>query len=134
MRVLVDVFGYGGTYDQTNLDALVSMEVVCRRLQSLAEAYDRGVDQPSWDVAQYIGVKEEGDLLTQEQRYEANRKARNKLELDKFRQRVTQHTEDEHSPATGLLEAGGLPATAPPRGRGGRGSRGRGSRPRGGGA
>ena len=132
MRVLVDLFGYGGTYDQINLGALVSMEVACRRLQSLAEAYDRGVDQPSWDVAQYIGVNDEGDLLTQEQRHEANRKARDKLELDKFRQRVAQHVE-EPGPAAGYVEAGGLPATTPPRGRGGRGSRGRGSRPRGGG-
>ena len=134
MRVLVNVFGYGGTYDQINLGALVSMEVVCRRLQSLAEAYDRGVDQRSWDVAQYIGVNDVGDLLTQEQRHEANRKARDKLELDKFRQRAAHHTEEEPGFAAGSVEAGGLPADAPPRGRGGRGSRGRGSRPRGGGA
>ena len=133
MRVLVDVFGYEGTYDQINLGAFVSMEVVCRRLQSLAEAYDRGVDQPSWDVAQHIGVNDEGDLLAQEQRQDANRKARDKLELDSFRQRVAQHVEEEPGPATGYVEAGGLPATTPARGRGGRGSRGCGSRPRGGG-
>ena len=72
-------------------------------------------------------------MLTQEQRHEANRKARDKLELDKFRQRVAHRGEEEQAPAAGLVEAGGLPATTPPKGRGGRGSRGRGSGPRGGG-
>ncbi|CAE8693166.1 unnamed protein product [Polarella glacialis] len=50
MKVLVDVLYYGGIYDQLNMPALISMEVVCRRLQLVVEAYANPA-RPSWENA-----------------------------------------------------------------------------------
>ncbi|CAE8585294.1 unnamed protein product, partial [Polarella glacialis] len=50
MKVLVDVLYYGGIYDQLNMPALISMEVVCRRLQLIFEAYANPA-RPSWENA-----------------------------------------------------------------------------------
>ncbi|CAE8626378.1 unnamed protein product, partial [Polarella glacialis] len=50
MKVLVDVLYYGGIYDQFNMPALISMEVVCRQLQLIVEVYANPA-RPSWENA-----------------------------------------------------------------------------------
>ena len=133
MKVLSDVLGYAGTYDQVNLGSSISLEVAARRIQALAEAYDGGIESPHWEVAKHIGDDDAQDVLAPEQRLEANRKARERMELERFRMRARATVEDIGAGGDVLaaVEAGGLanPDQAP-RGRG-RGTRGRGKGSRG---
>jgi hypothetical protein len=50
MKVLVDALYFGGIYDQLNMPALISLEVICRRLQLIVEAYANPA-RPSWENA-----------------------------------------------------------------------------------
>ena len=133
MKVLIDVLGYAGNYDQVNLGASMSLEVASRRNQSLAEAYDGGIESPHWEVAKHIGDEDAQDVLAPEQRLEANRKARERMELERFRIRARTAVEEIGAGGDMLaaVEVGGLanPDQAP-RGRG-RGTRGRGKGSRG---
>ena len=55
----------------------------------LVEAYSRGIDNPSWDVAQFVGGGDDAsDLLTPEQRAEATQRAKDMMDTERFRKRL----------------------------------------------
>ena len=71
LKVLCDALHYAGTHDQLNIPALISLEVLCRRVQSVVEAYTNP-SRPSWEHADIVPVfrthavkknKEELELL-----------------------------------------------------------------------
>lgn len=81
MRVLCDVLYYAGTFDQLNIPALVSLEVVCRRMQAVVDAYTNPT-KPSWENAKiFTGQGSPEDLVSPTFRSYATKKNRDELEL-----------------------------------------------------
>lgn len=88
MRVLVDALYYAGTYDQVNIPALVSLEVICRRLQAIVDAYTNP-GRPSWENAKiYAGQGGVDDVISPSFRTYAAKKNKDELELMQARQKV----------------------------------------------
>ena len=88
MKVLVDTLYYAGTYDQVNIPALVSLEVVCRRLQAIVDAYTNP-SRPSWENAKiYAGQGGPDDVISPSFRSYAAKKNKDELELMQARQKV----------------------------------------------
>ena len=84
LKVLVDIVGFAGTYDQLNMGAIIAGEAAWRRIQALVETHDKRVENPSWEVAQYVGGGDDvHDMLTAEQRMEATRKAEDRMEIER---------------------------------------------------
>ena len=50
MKVLTDTLYYAGAYDCLNLGALISIEIVCRRIQTIVDAYSNPA-RPNWERA-----------------------------------------------------------------------------------
>ena len=107
MRVLCDVLYYAGTFDQLNIPALVSLEVVCRRMQAVVDAYTNP-SKPSWENAKiFTGQGSPEDLVSPTFRSYATRKNRDELELLQARQKVRElrgspHAVQEEAPADAL--------------------------------
>jgi len=59
VRALVKCLMWGATYDQLNLPALASMEVVARRLQQIMDAYAKPGAPPNWEFARYLGGQQD---------------------------------------------------------------------------
>jgi hypothetical protein len=138
---LVDAFEYAGCVDQLNIGASACIECLVRRVLAIVEAYDRP-DQQNWQLAAELAPSQEaGGLMTADLRAAATRKARDKMELERFRNTARLAVgprEFEPGAAASVSDyvaVGGLPpptVSAPaviakyPRG-----SRGRGARPTG---
>jgi hypothetical protein len=127
---------HAACFDQLNVGSIVALECACRRVAAMTTALQKGAAHPDWSMASHIqGEKDPHELLSTERRTEANRSAREKLELEALRLRVgagasSSHTWDQGQITSSLVEVGGLPApieSPPPRGpKPGRGSRSRG--------
>lgn len=88
LKVLTDALYYGGSHDQLNLPALVSMEVLCRRIQAIVDAYSHP-SKPSWENARlFSGQGSPEDIVSPTFRSYAVRKNKDKLELLQARQKV----------------------------------------------
>ena len=54
LKVLTDTLQVAGCFDQVNVGALVCLEVVCRRIQTITDAYS-GSGKPNWARARFFG-------------------------------------------------------------------------------
>jgi hypothetical protein len=125
-----------GVFDQLNLGSCVCLETACRRIAAIAKALEKGAAHPDWAMAAYIqGESDPHDLLGTDRRGEANRAAREKMELEALRVRIAGGASSGSAADRAVVEivdVGGLPSAGtdgapPPRGpKPGRGSRSRG--------
>jgi hypothetical protein len=131
MKVLVDALYFGGIYDQLNLPALVCIEVVCRRLQLIVEAYANPA-RPSWENARlYASQASAEEVISPAFRSWAAKKNKEEAEIASARTKARDlrgggATATEEAAAAALGGEGVLPAG---RGRGFRNGRGRGLAP-----
>eukprot|EP00959_Pyramimonas_sp_CCMP1952_P379423 7947500-Pyramimonas_sp.AAC.1 len=54
VQTLIECLYLAGTYDQANMGALASLEVIARRLLQHTEAYARGADHANWAAAKHL--------------------------------------------------------------------------------
>lgn len=88
MKVLTDALFYAGTFDQINIPALMSMEVICRRIQAVVDAYNNP-SRPSWENAKiFSGLGTPEDIVSPTFRNYATKKNKEELELMQARQKV----------------------------------------------
>lgn len=88
LKVLTDCLFFAGTFDQINIPALVSMEVVCRRIQAIVDAYSHP-SKPSWENAKiFTGMGSPEDTVSPTFRTYAAKKNKDELELLQARQKV----------------------------------------------
>jgi hypothetical protein len=143
VKTLIDTLYLAGTFDQVNMGALASLEVVSRRLLQYVEAYAHGSEHPNWNAAKHIGGGDDSlSLMPEEMRTFASRLSREEAELESLRQKAKAPgagaTPGGASSAAGNVLAGGLPGAGGEdaaagggggRGRGRGGGRGKGARP-----
>ena len=104
MKVLVDVLYYAGTYDQVNIPGFMCLEVVCRRLQAIVDAY-ANAGKPSWENAKlFTGQGAPEDIVSPVFKTYAAKKNKEELELLQARQRVR---ELRGSPVVGYDDGSG---------------------------
>ena len=88
LKVLGDALFYAGTFDQLNIPALISMEVVCRRIQAIVDAYSHP-SRPSWENAKiFAGQGSPEDIVSPSFRSYAAKRNKDELELLQARQKV----------------------------------------------
>ena len=88
LKTLVDVLYFAGCYDQLNIPSLISMEVVCRRIQAILDAYANPA-KPSWENAKiFTGQGTPEDIVSPTFRSYATKKNKDELELLQARQKV----------------------------------------------
>ena len=88
MKVLVDSLYFAGTFDQVNIPALMAMEVICRRIQAIVDAYSNP-SRPSWENAKiFAGQGAPEDIVSPTFRTYAQKKNKEELELMQARQKV----------------------------------------------
>ena len=88
LKVLTDALFYAGTFDQINAPALISMEVICRRLAAVVDAYTNPA-KPSWENAKiFAGHGSAEDLVSPTFRTHATKKNKDELELLQARIKV----------------------------------------------
>ena len=123
LKVLTDAIHYAGTHDQVNIPALISMELLCRRVQSIVEAYTNPA-RPSWEHAKvFQGQGSPEDIVSPVFRTYAAKKNKEELELLQARQKVR---ELRGSPLASTDDGGGdaadgaaqKPPKGPKKGRG----------------
>ena len=124
MSVLVEVLHNGLTYDQLNMGALASFELVVRRVLSIVEHVNSGKESGNWTTSRYlVSRKGPGDIMSRELHRFVGEEAKVDREVAEVRKKA----------ASGLAEAvssGGLPAS-PGEGEGGKAAgKGRGAKAR----
>ncbi len=140
VNVLIDALYLAGTYDQVNVGALASLEVITRRLLQYVEAYAHGAENPNWSSAKHFsGTASALDLVPEEMRTYASRLSKEEAELESLRARAKAPgaaSGAAGAPAAAAAAlAGGLPGGGGDEGGGGRGrgdkkgGRGKGARP-----
>ena len=88
LKVLGDALFYAGTFDQLNIPALISMEVLCRRIQAIVDAYSHP-NRPSWENAKiFAGQGSPEDIVSPTFRSYAAKRNKDELELLQARQKV----------------------------------------------
>ena len=88
MKVLTDALFYAGAFDHINIAALMSMEVVCRRIQAIVDAYSNPA-RPLWENAKiFAGQGTPEDIVSPTFRSYAAKKNKEELELLQARQKV----------------------------------------------
>ncbi len=86
VNVLIDALYLAGTYDQVNVGALASLEVITRRLLQYVEAYVHGAENPNWSSAKHIsGTTSALDQVPEEMRTCASRLSKEEAELECLR-------------------------------------------------
>ena len=87
LRTLVNVLYYGATYDQLNCPALLSFELLNRRICALIDAH-RVPTKPDWSSAKYYDIsKSAEDVIPDSLRLHAGRKEKEHNELMNGRRR-----------------------------------------------
>lgn len=125
-KVLVDVLYYAGTFDQVNIPGLMSLEVVCRRLQAIVDAYTHP-NKPSWENAKiFTGQGTPEDIVSPTFRTYAVKRNKEELELLQARQKVRElrgspavGLDDGHDATSALPKKPSKPAKSKGKGRGG---------------
>ena len=88
MKMLTEVLFLAGTYDQVNIPSLMSMEVVCRRIQAIVDAY-MNPSKPSWENAKiFTGQSSPEDIVSPVFKTYAVKRNKEELELLQARQKV----------------------------------------------
>ena len=126
---LVEVLHLGCTYDQLNMGALASFEMVTRRLMAIVEHINSGKESGNWSTARYlIQRRGPGDLMSRELHRHVAEESRTDREILDTRKKAASAVVD-------AAAAGGLPALpgdddgaggGKARGKGGKRGRGRG--------
>ena len=130
MSILVETLHFGLTYDQLNMGALASFELITRRVMAIMEHVNSGKDSGNWSAAKYlIARRGPGDLMSRELHRHVAEEARTDHEISLVRKKAVAAVGD-------AAAAGGLPAlpadddgsgaAGKGRARGGRRARGRG--------
>ena len=90
VRCLVEALWLGGTYDQVNMPALASFEILGRRLQTIVEAYSSSAGGvPDWQHAKlFTGAASADDLVSPELRSWAAKKGKEEVELAQARAKI----------------------------------------------
>ena len=131
LRCLMDVFYYGGTFDQLNMPVLASFEAAARRIQCIVDAYSAGGSAaPDWGNAKlFTGYVGPDDLVMPQLKTWAARRGKEEVELHQARNRMKElkkpsnaADESAHAVADGSLPAGAKPKPK-------RGARGKGLEP-----
>ena len=124
LKVLCDCLYYAGVYDQVNIPALISLEIVARRIQAIADAYTNP-NKPSWENAKiFTGQGTADDVVSPTFRTYAVRKNKDELELLQARQKVRELrgspaiTASDDVTGDGVNDALPPKPRKPPRGRG----------------
>lgn len=122
MKMLTEVLYLAGTYDQVNIPGLMSLEVVCRRVQAIVDAY-MNPSKPSWENAKlFTGQASPEDIVSPVFRTYAVKRNKEELELLQARQKVR---ELRGAPAVSAEEAA-LPKKPPYRAKNKKGGGGQG--------
>ncbi|CAK0906248.1 unnamed protein product, partial [Prorocentrum cordatum] len=88
VQTLIEVLYLAGTYDQLNMGALASLEVVSRRLLQYVEAYAHGAENANWGAAKHLGgTTNPLDLVPDALRSYASRLSKEEQELEALRMR-----------------------------------------------
>jgi hypothetical protein len=129
MSILVESLHFGLTYDQLNMGALASFELIVRRIMAIVEHVNSGKDSGNWSAARYlIARRGPGDLMSRELHRHVAEEARTDREISEVRRKAVAAIGE-------AAAAGGLPAlpgdddgagAAKGRGKAGRRGRGRG--------
>ena len=101
---LVEVLHLGCTYDQLNMGALASFEMVTRRLMAIVEHINSGKESGNWSTARYlIQRRGPGDLMSRELHRHVAEESRTDREILDTRKKAASAVVD-------AAAAGGLPA------------------------
>jgi hypothetical protein len=142
LKALADAVEVGGGYDQLNVGGCMIFEIILRRAAAVAESIAKGADRPDWSVARHITAEADSlSLLTPAKAAEVSKKAKEDLEAQVLRQRLTTASGQTGAGSSGghvvdvsgIVDVGGLPASGPvtaPSGADRGRSRGRGGRQR----
>lgn len=117
MKVLTDSLFYARSYEQINVGARVAMEVICRRIQLLVDAYANPL-RPNWDMAKvFNGQASPDDGISPSFRSWATKRSRDEAEIASARAKVRElrgapvasgsGTDARDWRASGEAEAGG---------------------------
>ncbi|CAK0861934.1 unnamed protein product [Prorocentrum cordatum] len=114
VQTLIEVLYLAGTYDQLNMGALASLEVVSRRLLQYVEAYAHGAENANWGAAKHLGgTTNPLDLVPDALRSYASRLSKEEQELEALRMRSRvpgAAPADGAGAAAAAVASGGLPA------------------------
>jgi hypothetical protein len=104
MSILVETLHFGLTYDQLNVGALASFELVTRRIMAIIEHVNSGKESGNWSAARYlIARRGPGDLMSRELHRHVAEEARTDREITEVRRKAVAAVSD-------AAAAGGLPA------------------------
>ena len=88
MKVLIDSLAFGGCYDQLNLPSLLCVEVLCRRVGQIIEAYDGDPSRPNWSGVRYmLGDANPLNVVPQQAKAYNARRIKDELEIESARVR-----------------------------------------------
>jgi hypothetical protein len=119
LKALADAVEVGGGYDQLNVGGCMMFEVILRRAAAVAESISKGADRPDWSVARHITAETDNlSLLTPAKAAEVSKKAKEDLESQVLRQRLSVASGQQGAGAagsqsndiSGFVALGGLPA------------------------
>ena len=117
MKCLLSAIYYAGSYDQINLASMASIEVLCRRISQIVEAYSGDPTKPpKWGgLRHYMGVTGPMDVIDPALRTAVFRRNKEEMELENWKSRAA----GVPPPSPLALEAGeGLPSAGTGDGRG----------------
>ena len=105
LRTLTSALNTAGCYDQLNLGASGALEVICRRIQAIADAHQIP-GKVDWSNGRFFaGVGDVGDAVTSNLRQWAARKAKDEAEIESARDRaralqnkIPSASSQEHAP------------------------------------
>ncbi|CAK0910262.1 unnamed protein product, partial [Prorocentrum cordatum] len=113
VECLIEALWQSGTFDQLNMGAVAALEAVSRRLLQYVEACAKGADNPNWSAAKHFSATTSAlDLVPEDVRMYAARRAREEAELESVRARARQPGAAAHAGADATAAA--TPAGAPP--------------------
>ena len=87
MKCLLSAIHYAGSYDQVNLASMASIEVLCRRVSQIVEAYSGDPNKPpKWGgLRHFMGVAGPMDVIDPALRTAVFRRNKEEMELEKGR-------------------------------------------------
>jgi len=116
LNVLTDCLYFAGCFDQINAPALICMEVVCRRIQAIADAYSNP-SKPSWENARvFSGQGTAEDIISPVFRTYALKKNKDELELLQARIKVRELRGGPAASGEDVDESNGPGGPKPPKG------------------
>ena len=88
LRVLTSAVEAAGSYDQLNIGALASVEILCRRVQAIADAHAIP-GKVDWSNGKFFtGTGDVGDAVTSSLRQWAARRAKDEADIESARDRA----------------------------------------------